>query len=744
MDLAGLMDRVRERTHSETLSTWSRRGRRGIKNYLLRRRRKRVARKKGGSRKMAYLLSATLMLLLGLFVAALSFLSPEPRGRSLTLDQLSALADAQRIESARFLDADHIVEGTFAPPLDPAEEPEASDSASDRGSGKGREKPKVAPKADPAEAADVAPEPSPLSEVDNPIGSAAKALTGEGRYYVSYPSSDVVTSTLVVMTTKAGAVVEVDPQALKQTVRLVATFLLPLMILANLFALLFTSSKGGGSGIGDIMMFGSIGSGARRKKGGPAPVTFASVAGADEAVAELREVRDYLEDPQRYEEIGATPPKGVLLFGPPGCGKTLLAKAVAGEAGVPFFSVAGAEFVESLVGVGAARVRDLFARVRAVAPAIVFIDELDAAGRKRGSGGGGGGSDEREQTLNQMLVEMDGFDVSQGVVVMGATNRPDILDPALLRPGRFDRHITIEQPDIAGRQQILELHAGSKPVSATVDFAYLARRTPGFSGADLGNVINEAALLTVREGKEEIELPELEEAIQRVLAGPKKRGRILTPEERKRAAYHESGHAIVAASTGGLEKVHRVTILARGRSLGNAQMEREGDAVLHTQSQLMSELVTAMGGRTAERLVFGEGSTSEEQDLEFATDLARDMIGRFGMGSRPRRLLAKSADGFLGDEVGLAQVSGKVHQEMEDEIDDLLVRADVEAMRLLNQHRAALDSLAARLEAEETLEGPDLDAVLALVRPEVSLFGGILEENPDNGRVDMAPLGRDE
>ncbi|MDQ3878695.1 MAG: AAA family ATPase, partial [Actinomycetota bacterium] len=324
------------------------------------------------------------------------------------------------------------------------------------------------------------------------------------------------------------------------------------MILANLFALLFTAGKGGSSGIGDVLMFGSIGKGSdkRRKKGLAAAVGFGDVAGADEAVAELKEVVDYLKDPERYEEIGATPPKGVLLFGPPGCGKTLLAKAVAGEAGVPFFSVAGAEFVESLVGVGAARVRDLFARVRAVSPAIVFIDELDAAGRKRAQGGGSGGTDEREQTLNQILVEMDGFDVSAGMVVIGATNRPDILDPALLRPGRFDRHITVDQPDHVGRKLILELHARNRPMAPSVDFDYLARRTPGFSGADLANVINEAALLTVRDARGLVEMPELEEAIQRVLAGPKKKGRVLSPEEQIRAAYHETGHAVAAAAVG--------------------------------------------------------------------------------------------------------------------------------------------------------------------------------------------------
>jgi cell division protease FtsH len=347
----------------------------------------------------------------------------------------------------------------------------------------------------------------------------------------------------------------------------------------------------------------------------------------------------------------------------------------------------------------------------------VFIDELDAAGRRRGAGGGGGGSDEREQTLNQLLVEMDGFEVSSGIVIIGATNRPDILDPALLRPGRFDRHITVDQPDHNGRRLILELHAKGKPIASSVDFGYLAKRTPGFSGADLANVINEAALLTVREGKSEIATERLEEAIQRVLTGPKKRGRVLSEGERERAAYHEGGHAIVAAAQGRGGEVHRVSILARGRAIGGANLRRDSDVSVLTRSQLMSEIVVALGGLAAEETVFGETSTGVENDLEIATEMARDVVGRFGMGSTRRRLLGSESDVFLGEDLGLGHISPQGHQALEDEIDRLLNDAEARAAELLKEHRATLDELAARLQSDETLEGDELHKILLAAAP---------------------------
>src|SRR4051794_6135660 len=596
-------------------------------------------------------LAGSLLALLILFFLALGYLKADHPGRQITLDQFDRFARAGRIATLELRDEDAVAVG--------------------------------------------------------------KTVSGR-EFSVAYPSSDAVTRDIIDEVTRGGGRVSVDTQSAKQSVRTVATFLLPLMILANQFALLFLASRAGGSAVAEIETFGTLRKG-RKGAEHASRVTFADVAGADEAVEELREVVDYLRDPGRYAAVGAVPPKGVLLFGPPGCGKTLLARAVAGEAGVSFFSVAGAEFVESLVGVGAARVRDLFAKVRAAAPAIVFIDELDAAARRRGVGGGTGGSDEREQTLNQLLVEIDGFDVDSGIVVVGATNRPDILDPALLRPGRFDRHVTVDQPDHEGRVRILELHARGKPLGADVDFDGLARRTPGFTGADLANVINESALLTVREKRAAIEPDLLEEAVQRVLHGPRRRGRVLTPAERERPAVHESGHAVTAGALGHIEDVHRVTILSRGRGLGLTSVRMDSDAVLHTAQDLFDQLVIAFGGLAAEEEVLGAGSTGAEQDLEQATELARELVGRYGMSERLGRvrLLARDADEFLGAAAGLNAMSEKTHQTFDDEVRRLLDEAEKRARETVQRNRAVLDGLVARLLERETLEGRPLAEALA-------------------------------
>jgi cell division protease FtsH len=663
------------------------------KAYIRQKRRERAAKRKaGGGRGMAVSLIAALVVLLATFAFCLSYVfASDVSGKGLNLAEVAALADQGRIQSATLKDADSEVVGDYTALVKIPVNPKTGLPVSDF----------LDPKL---------PKSSPVNN----------HLT-HGKFHFSLPSNGQAWTALVTQFKASGTVYSVDKQSGKQIVRTVATFLLPLMILANLFALLFSLGKGSGSAIGEVMTFGKIGKGEAKK--GKSHIGFDDVGGADEAVAELREVRDYLMNPAKYEALGAAPPKGVLLFGPPGTGKTLLAKAVAGEAGVPFFSVAGAEFVESLVGVGAARVRDLFARVRAAAPAIVFIDELDAAGRKRGAGGGGGGSDEREQTLNQLLVEMDGFEVSAGIVVMGATNRPDILDPALMRPGRFDRHITIERPELDGRIHILKIHARDKPIGPDVDLDFVAERTPGFTGADLASVVNEATLLTIRDHRSEVTAHDFEEAIFRVVNGPKRRGRILSVEERQRTAYHESGHVIVAAAAGRSEDVHRVSILARGRAMAATTVGgADAEASLFSKTQLRGKLVTLMGGIAAESLVFGEGSTGGEQDIEQATDLARDMVARFGMSTElgPVRLLAKASEGFLGNDVPLGDISVETQTAIDKEIRRLVAEAQAEATSLLSRHKKTLDALATRLDEEETLEGEVLQQVLAPIEAEMA------------------------
>ncbi len=616
-------------------------------------------------------LVATVLLLFAGLVFSLRYVytSPTP-GDQVSLDALARLSDKGQVISAKFLDEDATATGDYCTV--------------------------------PLTGRVCAP---------GPKGGEKK------QFWTTYPHSDATTAALISSLSKH-ALVTVDAQSDKALLRFFAQFLLPLLILANLFGIIFLA-RGKSSGLSDIAGFGGMRRGRQREKQTDTTVTFASVAGADEAVAELREVKDYLTDPDRYKAFGAQPPKGVLLFGAPGCGKTLLARAVAGESKVPFFSISGAEFVESLVGVGAARVRDLFRLVREVAPAIVFIDELDAAGRRRTGEGASGG--EREQTLNQLLVEMDGFEVSAGIVVMGATNRPDILDPALLRPGRFDRHVTVEQPDIHGRKEILKLHAGNKPLAPDTDFDHLARSTPGFTGADLASVINEGALLAIREGHADIRMPQLQEAIQRVLSGPRRRGHLLTKEERERVSYHEAGHALVAAGLGRLADIQRVSIVARGRGIGQSIVSTDADKSLHTRSDIERQMTMAMGGICAEEVRFGEPSTAGEDDNDKVSELARQMVGRHGMSPvlGNLRLLASDADVYLGgtDGSGMIGAAPETLVEFDSEVRRFINEAKARAVDLLVRHRSQLDQLAALLDRQETVEGPDLAARLSSVRP---------------------------
>ncbi|HET9671561.1 MAG TPA: ATP-dependent zinc metalloprotease FtsH [Actinomycetota bacterium] len=485
------------------------------------------------------------------------------------------------------------------------------------------------------------------------------------------------------------------------------SYVLPILLLAGLFLWMMNRAQGGG---GRVMQFGR----SRHKqvaKDQP-KTTFKDVAGVDEAIEELEEVKDYLQHPSKFQAMGAKIPRGVLLFGPPGTGKTLLARAVAGEAGVPFYSISGSDFVEMFVGVGAARVRDLYEQAKASAPAIVFVDEIDAVGRHRGAGLGGG-HDEREQTLNQLLVEMDGFDQRSTVILMAATNRPDILDPALLRPGRFDRQIVVDRPDLEGRKAILQVHARGKPLDPSVDLAILARRTPGFTGADLANVINEAALLAARRSKATITMKEIEEAVDRVMAGPERKSRVIGEDERRLIAYHEGGHALVAHVLPNTDEVHKITVIPRGRALGYTLTLPEQDRFMMTREQLRDELAMLMGGRVAEEIVAGDVSTGAGNDIERATKIARQMVTEHGMSDAigPRTLGQKQGEVFLGrDWASTPDYSDAVAFEIDQEVRRLIDEAHDVALEILTDHRAKLDELAALLLEKETLEREEVEA----------------------------------
>ncbi|WP_049752518.1 ATP-dependent zinc metalloprotease FtsH [Candidatus Desulforudis audaxviator] len=499
---------------------------------------------------------------------------------------------------------------------------------------------------------------------------------------------------------------------------------LPILLLVGLFFFLMQQTQGGGS---RVMSFGK--SRAKLHTEEKTRVTFSDVAGVDEVKEELQELVEFLKEPRKFSEIGARIPKGVLLFGPPGTGKTLLARAVAGEAGVPFYSISGSDFVEMFVGVGASRVRDLFENAKKNAPCIVFIDEIDAVGRQRGAGLGGG-HDEREQTLNQLLVEMDGFSPTEGIIVVAATNRPDILDPALLRPGRFDRQIIVTQPDINGRREILAVHARNKPLADDVELDVIARRTPGFSGADLENLINEAALLAARANKKRIGMEELENAIERVIAGPAKKSRVISDYEKKLVSYHESGHALVSYFLPNSDPVHKISIIPRGRAGGYTLLLPKEERYYATRSQLLDQITMLLGGRVAEELVLEEISTGAQNDLERATEIARKMIMEYGMSDElgPLTLGRRQDTPFLGRDLARdrnysEEVASAIDQEVRRIIDECYRRAEA----ILTDNMQGLHQVATTLFDNETIEGKEFEALMeaatGAARPEAARHG---------------------
>jgi len=496
------------------------------------------------------------------------------------------------------------------------------------------------------------------------------------------------------------------------------TVILPIVLLGALFYFLFfRAARGAGT-----QAFNFSKSRARLTLDKRPDVTFADVAGTDEAKEEVQEVVEFLRSPQKFQALGGRIPRGVLLVGPPGTGKTLLAKAIAGEAKVPFYSISGSEFVEMFVGVGAARVRDLFEQAKRNAPCLVFVDEIDAVGRHRGAGLGGG-HDEREQTLNQILAEMDGFDTNTSIIVIAATNRPDILDPALLRPGRFDRHIVIDLPDMKGRKAILEVHAKSKPLAKGVNLETVAKETPGFSGADLANLINEAAILAARRNRQDITLKELEDAADRTIAGPEKKSRIISPKEKEMIAYHESGHALTARMLPNADPVHKISIVARGMLGGWTRFLPSEDRHLWTKSQFDDRLAVSLGGRVAEEIAFGEITTGAQNDLEQATKLARKMVTEYGMSEKlgPRTFGQRQELVFLGREISEQKdYSDKIAEEIDEEVHNIIQRAYKTTRKILTANKGKLKQLAEELIAHETLDEPELDKVFEGLTPQAT------------------------
>lgn len=553
--------------------------------------------------------------------------------------------------------------------------------------------------------------------VDNVISGKLK----DGKDFSTVaPSDDSLIPTLRARDIEIKA--ELPPQPPWWTT--ILSSLLPMLLIVGIWFMLMQQSQGGG---GRVMNFGK--SRARRYDEDNIKITFKDVAGADEAKQELEEVVEFLKHPKKYNDLGAKIPKGVLLYGPPGTGKTLLAKAVAGEAGVPFFSISGSDFVEMFVGVGASRVRDLFEQAKKSAPCIVFIDEIDAVGRQRGAGLGGG-HDEREQTLNQLLVEMDGFGANEGIIMIAATNRPDILDPALLRPGRFDRQIVVDRPDIKGRQEILKVHVKGKPISPEVELGVIARRTPGFTGADLSNLVNEAALMAARKNKNKIDMPEMEEAAERVIMGPERRSRVISDKEKRLTAYHEGGHTLVGILLDNTDPVHKVTIIPRGRAGGYTLSLPKEDRYYATRSEMLDELKVLLGGRVAEALVLKEISSGASNDLQRATSLARQMICEYGMSPElgPMTFGHRQDQVFLGRDIGRdkdysEEVAAKIDKEIRKFIDEAYQKTE----SLLNENMDKLHLIADALIERETLEGEEIDQLMK--------YGKILSKEENTSEI---------
>ena len=545
-------------------------------------------------------------------------------------------------------------------------------------------------------------------------------LTGGTAVKANYPS-DQSALTLQVLLQRQKVDFAAKAPGHRSTLASILISFLPILLIAAIWIFVMRRMRGRAGGVGQMMSFGK--SKATRLAPDLPTIGFKDVAGVDEAVEELQEIKEFLADPKRFQALGARIPKGVLLYGPPGTGKTLLARAVAGEAGVAFFSISGSDFVEMFVGVGASRVRDLFKEAKAAAPCIVFVDELDAVGRHRGAGIGGG-NDEREQTLNQLLVEMDGFSANQNVILIGATNRPDVLDPALLRPGRFDRQIIVDRPDRRGRREILAVHTKGKPVAPEIDLDALAAGTPGFTGAELSNLINEAALLAARRGLSSIGQAELEEGVMRVIAGPENKTRVFSELERRITAYHEMGHALVGHFLEHTAPVHKISIVSRGQALGLTISHPTEDRFLTSRSALMDQLAMMLGGRAAEELVFQEITTGAANDLERATAMARQMITRFGMSEKlgPRVFGSDPHQPFLGRELGAEpSYSEELAHEIDEEIYRLMDKAHQRAARVLLDHRQALDEIAAVLIERETIDRKQFERLLA-GEPEAAAF----------------------